>query len=89
MAAGRIAAVPGLEVATRPMLSLFTFAHRDGDETTRALLTRLNDDGRVYLTQTAHEGRFLIRLVTGQFDQTREDVETACAVIEEHARAIA
>ena len=89
MAAERIAAVPGLEIVTGPVLSLFTFAHRHGDAATRALLTRLNDDGRVYLTQTVHEGRFLIRVVTGQFDQTYEDVEKACAVIEEHARAVA
>jgi aromatic-L-amino-acid decarboxylase len=89
MAAERVAAVPGLEVVTGPVLSLFTFAHRGGDGATRALLARLNDDGRVYLTQTVHDGRFLIRLVTGQFDQTCEDVETACAVIEEHAQAMA
>ena len=89
MAAERIAAVPALEVVTGPVLSLFTFAHRDGDDATRALLTRLNDGGRVYLTQTVHDGRFLIRLVTGQFDQTREDVEEACAVIEEAARQVA
>lgn len=88
MAAGRIAAVPTLEVVTCPVLSLFTFAHRGGDDATRALLTRLNDGGRVYLTQTVHEGRFLIRLVTGQFDQRREDVEEACAVIEEAARGL-
>ena len=89
LAADRIAAMPELEVVTGPVLSLFTFAHRGGDEATRGLLTALNDDGRVYLTQTVHEGRFLIRLVTGQFDQTREDVETACAVIEESARGMA
>lgn len=89
MAAGRIDATPGLEVVTGPVLSLFTFAHRGGDEPTRALIERLNDDGRVYLTQTVHEGRFLIRFVTGQFDQTREDVETACDVIEEMAAPIA
>ena len=83
MAASRIASTPGLEVVTGPALSLFTFAHRDGDAATRALIERLNEDGRVYLTQTTHEGRFLIRFVTGQFDQTREDVETACEVIEE------
>lgn len=86
MASERIAAVPGLEVVTGPVLSLFTFAHRDGDQATRLLLERLNDDGRVYLTQTLHEGRFLIRLVTGQFDQRREDVEAACKVIAELAR---
>jgi len=89
MAAARIGAAPELEVVTGPVLSLFTFAHRGGDEPTRALLTRLNDEGRVYLTQTVHEGRFLIRFVTGQFDQTREDVEEACAVIEEAARGLA
>ena len=89
MAAERIAAVPALEVVTGPVLSLFTFAHRDGDDATRALLARLNDGGRVYLTQTVHDGRFLIRLVTGQFDQTREDVEEACTVIERAARQVA
>ena len=46
-------------------------------------------EGRVYLTQTVHDGRFLIRLVTGQFDQSREDVEAACDVIEEMAREVA
>ncbi|HET7408596.1 MAG TPA: pyridoxal-dependent decarboxylase [Paracoccaceae bacterium] len=86
MAAARVAAMPQLELVTGPVLSLFTFAHRDGDAATRALLERLNDDGRVYLTQTVHEGRFLIRFVTGQFDQTREDVDAACAAIEEMAR---
>ncbi len=88
MAAERLGAVPQLEIVTGPVLSLFTFAHRGGDDATRALLTRLNDGGRVYLTQTVHDGRFLIRLVTGQFDQTRDDVEDACEVIEEAARGL-
>jgi aromatic-L-amino-acid/L-tryptophan decarboxylase len=43
---------------------------------TRALLARINDDGRVYLTQTVHRGRFVIRVQVGQFDTTREDVMT-------------
>jgi aromatic-L-amino-acid decarboxylase len=86
MAADRIAASRELEIVTGPVLSLFTFAHRDGDAATRALLETLNDEGRVYLTQTVHEGRFLIRFVTGQFDQAREDVETACDVIADAAR---
>lgn len=81
MAAGRVAAMPGLEIVTPPVLALFTFAHRDGDAATRALLDRLNGEGSVYLTQTIHQGRFVIRFVTGQFDQTREDVEIACRAI--------
>jgi aromatic-L-amino-acid decarboxylase len=45
------------------------------------LLTAINDEGRVYLTQTQHEGRFVIRVQVGQFDCTRDDVlEVAAAV---------
>jgi aromatic-L-amino-acid decarboxylase len=63
----------GLEVVTPPALSLFTFAHRDGDAATAALLAAINDDGRVYLTQTRHAGRYVIRVQVGQFDATRAD----------------
>jgi aromatic-L-amino-acid/L-tryptophan decarboxylase len=68
-----IAALPGLTVVTEPSLSLFTFACAT-DAATEALLTRINDDGRIYLTQTRHEGRYLIRVQVGQFDCTRDDV---------------
>ena len=71
--AERIRALPGFRIVTEPRLSLFTFAFRD-DAATEALLRRINDDGRIYLTQTRHEGRFVIRLQVGQFDTTREDV---------------
>lgn len=72
--------MPGVEVVTGPALSLFTFA-LEGDAATEALLTAINDEGRVYLTQTRHEGRFVIRVQVGQFDCTRADVmEVAAAV---------
>lgn len=82
--AGEIATIPGLSIATPPMLSLFTFAARD-DAATEALLTRINDDGRVYLTQTRHRGRFVIRVQVGQFDTTREDVMTVASVLRDLA----
>jgi aromatic-L-amino-acid decarboxylase len=63
------------------VLSLFTFALRDGDAATEALLERINDDGRVYLTQTRHEGRFVLRVQVGQFDCTRDDVMTVAEVL--------
>ena len=78
--AGVLAAMPGVEIVTPPALSLFTFAVSD-DSATEVLLTRINDEGRVYLTQTRHEGRYVIRVQVGQFDCTREDVmEVAAAV---------
>ncbi|MBT8455383.1 MAG: aspartate aminotransferase family protein [Alphaproteobacteria bacterium] len=75
-----IAGIDGLEIVTPPMLSLFTFAARD-DTATERLFTAINDDGRVYLTQTRHNGRFVIRVQVGQFDCTREDVMCVAKVL--------
>lgn len=71
----------GVEIVTQPALSLFTFALAD-DAKTEALLTRINDEGRIYLTQTRHQGRFVIRVQVGQFDCTAQDV----AMVETVAR---
>jgi aromatic-L-amino-acid/L-tryptophan decarboxylase len=76
-----VAQVPGVEVVTPPSLSLFTFALAAGDAATEDLLARINDDGRVYLTQTRHDGRFVIRVQVGPFDCTREDVMCVLEVL--------
>ena len=68
-----LARLPGVTITTEPSLSLFTFALAT-DHQTEALLTRINNDGRIYLTQTRHAGRFVIRVQVGQFDCTRDDV---------------
>jgi aromatic-L-amino-acid decarboxylase len=80
-----IARLPGFEIVTQPMLSLFSFRYRD-DAATEALLTEINDDGRIYLTQTRHEGRFVIRVQVGQFDCTRSDVMTVRDVLRDLTR---
>ena len=74
--------VKGVEIVTQPALSLFTFALAD-DAETEALLTRINDDGRIYLTQTRHQGRFVIRVQVGQFDCTAQDVAMVETVVRE------
>ena len=75
-------ALPGVTITSEPRLSLFTFALKD-DAATEALLTRINDDGRVYLTQTRHKGSYVIRVQVGQFDCTREDVMMIPQVVAE------
>ncbi|MDZ4391629.1 pyridoxal phosphate-dependent decarboxylase family protein [Cypionkella sp.] len=65
--------IPQVRITTQPILSLYTFALED-DAATENLLNRINDDGRIYLTQTRHEGRYVIRVQIGQFDCTRADV---------------
>jgi aromatic-L-amino-acid/L-tryptophan decarboxylase len=65
--------VRGVQIVTEPVLSLFTFALAD-EAATERLLNRINDDGRVYLTQTRHAGRYVIRVQVGSFACTRADV---------------
>ena len=65
--------LPGFEIASEPILSLFSFRLLN-DDASKRLLERINDDGRIYLTQTRHKGNFVIRVQVGQFDTTREDV---------------
>jgi aromatic-L-amino-acid decarboxylase len=75
-------ALPRVTITSEPRLSLFTFA-LENDAATEALLTRINDDGRIYLTQTRHKGAFVIRTQVGQFDCTREDVTMIPQVVAE------
>jgi len=88
--AERLAAEPGFEIVTPPMLSLFSFRHLpkaggDPDAHTYELLRRINDDGRIYLTQTKVDGKVAIRFQAGQFDMREEDAEMAFDVIREIA----
>jgi aromatic-L-amino-acid decarboxylase len=78
----QLAALPGVEIVTEPRLSLFTFALPD-ETATEVLLQRINDDGRIYLTQTRVDGRFAIRVQVGSFDCTREDVMLIAKVVNE------
>ncbi len=90
--AGWIEAHPDFELVTRPMLSLFSFRYAppgavDLDALNARLVERINADGRIYLTQTQHEGRFVIRFQVGQTTTAREHVEQAWSVIREAAAA--
>lgn len=86
----RLRAEADFEIATEPMLSLFSFRHRpagvaDLDAHNLALINRINDDGRIYLTQTKLDGKLVIRFQAGAFDMEQADADTAFAVIQELA----
>ena len=80
---------PDFEIVTEPVLALFTFrlVAADPDATNLALVNAINDDGRIYLTQTKVDGALAIRFTGCQFDATAEDVEMAYDVITELAKA--
>jgi len=77
-----IAALPGFQITTPPILSLFSFRFHN-DAHTAQLLEKVNNDGRIYLTQTTHDGAFVIRVTVGQFDCTRDDVMMVPTVLKE------
>lgn len=81
-AAEAIAGLEGFEITSGPILSLFSFRYGD-DASTEELLKRVNDDGRIYLTQTRHRGSYVIRVSVGQFDCTRSDVMMIPSVLAE------
>ncbi len=91
--AGKIAERPDFEIVTEPMLSLFTFRHvpegiTDVDSHNLDLVAAINDDGRIYLTQTRVDGRVAIRFQVGQFETSHADVLQAFDVIIECAEQL-
>jgi aromatic-L-amino-acid decarboxylase len=82
------------EIVTQPILSLFTFRYTpniegiDLDEVNRNLVEAINDDGRIYLTQSIHDGVIVIRFMTGQFDMAHNDINIAFDVVVEVARGL-
>ncbi|CAN7719261.1 pyridoxal phosphate-dependent decarboxylase family protein [Mesorhizobium sp. LjNodule214] len=92
--AARLAKETDFEIVTEPMLSLFSFRHRAGagadpDEHNLRLVNAINDDGRIYLTQTRVDGRVAVRFQAGQFEATAADVDAAFDVVTEIARGLA
>lgn len=83
----RLRAEPDFEIVTDPILSLWTFRQAGADNmATQALVDAINDDGRIYITQTLVDGEKVIRFQAGQFDCTKADFDTAFDTITEIAR---
>jgi aromatic-L-amino-acid decarboxylase len=74
---------PGFFITSEPVLSLFSFRCEGDDSTQQRLVDAINDDGRIYLTQSIWQDQKVIRFQVGQFDCTEEDVMLAHAVIKE------
>ncbi|MDH3715089.1 MAG: pyridoxal-dependent decarboxylase [Gammaproteobacteria bacterium] len=92
--AARLASETDFEIVTAPILSLFSFRYTpsnhdtDLDALNLKLINAINDDGRIYLTQTSHDGKLVVRFVAGQFDTQESDIDIAFTTICEVARAL-
>ena len=93
--AAQIEAEPDFELTTPANLALLTFRHYPPGQDEQALdrlnerlLHALNDDGRLYLTQTRVRGRYVIRFAIGQRTTTRAHVQAAWQLIQQTAREL-
>jgi glutamate/tyrosine decarboxylase-like PLP-dependent enzyme len=85
----RLLEIPGFEVGPEPDLSVVTFrfvpAHGDADAFNRALVRAVHDDGRVFLSSSVIDGRFILRLAVLVFRSHREDVDLAIEILKNAA----
>jgi aromatic-L-amino-acid decarboxylase len=83
--AARVEAHPRLVVAAPPRLNLVCLRHADGDAATEALHHALNASGRVYLTHTRLDGRYVIRAVVGAWTTEQRHVDALWSLVDELA----
>jgi aromatic-L-amino-acid decarboxylase len=86
--AGWVKASNDFELVAPAPLNLVCFAHRAGDEFNRRLLERLNQSGRLYLTHTILNGRYVLRLCVGQTHTEERHVTAAWKLIREMAKSL-
>lgn len=91
--AEKLSAHPDFEITSTPMLSLFSFRYApknvsDLDALNQQLLNKINDDGRIYLTQTTVDEQYVIRFQAGQFEMREDDANVAYDTIVEIAESL-
>ncbi|MCP5201617.1 MAG: aspartate aminotransferase family protein [Gammaproteobacteria bacterium] len=72
-----IVADEAFELLAPRTLNLLCFACRDDDALSRALLERVNAEGRLFISHTVIDGRYCLRLCIGQTYTTRSHVLAA------------
>jgi aromatic-L-amino-acid decarboxylase len=84
----RLAREPLLEVPWKPDLTVLPFCIRWSEQASRELLDRINESGRVVLSSTVVEGRFLLRLCILSHRTHRDRLEEALEIIVAASRQV-
>ena len=75
------------ELAAPAPLNLVCFRHLGGDAVNEALMNRLNESGKLYLTHTKLNGRLALRMAIGQTMTEERHVENAWKRIQDAAES--
>ncbi len=82
-----VLADPDFELARPRSLNLICLRHRSSDAANQALLKRLNDSGRLFLSHTVIDGRYTLRFCIGQTHTEEAHIVAAWQAIREAAAA--
>jgi aromatic-L-amino-acid decarboxylase len=85
------AAVDGderFERAAPAPFSVVCFRYKGSDEDNRRLLEKINASGKVFLSHTVLNGRFVLRLAIGNLGTTLEDVKEVWELVRSEAAAL-
>ena len=77
------------EVAAPVPLSLVCFRHRSSDAVNRQLLADINSSGRLFLSQTVLDGKFVLRFAIGNHQTTEQDIRESWQLIQQCAAKLA
>jgi aromatic-L-amino-acid decarboxylase len=75
------------ELAAPAPLNLVCFRHLGGDAANEALMNRLNESGKLYITHTKLDGRFALRMAIGQSMTEERHVHNAWKMIQDSAES--
>ena len=89
----KIKDLENIEITTPPILSLFTFRFvksgiSDNDELNERILREINDEGKIYLTPTKVNNKYVIRFTAGTFEMDEKDLHVAYDCIKEKSERI-
>jgi aromatic-L-amino-acid decarboxylase len=88
----KLSSLPGWELGPEPQLSVVTYRYLpesgESDEFNRQLLKAIHKDGRVYVSSTVVNGRFVLRLAVLHFRSHRQQVDLLLELLKFHAERL-
>jgi glutamate/tyrosine decarboxylase-like PLP-dependent enzyme len=88
----KLSSLPGWELGPEPQLSVVTYRYLpesgEPDEFNRQLLKAIHEDGRVYVSSTVVNGRFVLRLAVLHFRSHRQQVDLLLELLKFHAKRL-
>jgi aromatic-L-amino-acid decarboxylase len=78
-----VAAAEGWELCAPRQFSVvcFRLSGENADERNRALLSRVNASGEIFISHCVLNGRYALRLAVGQMSTTEDDIRRAWDVL--------